>query len=287
MVTQPTQNNEREPSIRLGMNGRFFANNWRPAADEIAFAHQVGFQAIQFAVRDEGLSPAKLGDSFAATAARLADAGLTAVMEIVMAVESNGKNRQGQTAVDVLQANLPAIRALGIYAAHWHFVPAQKMTVTETRQLEEELRPTLRAGVVLAEQVNVRLGIEHNEPDFLLFGTPESCAAALDATPGLHFVWDLNHTEPNVLADFLALASRMSMLHVSDTPLPEVNHHLPVGQGTVDFAHYFTELHQRGFHGPAILEIGGQPKSGGFGRDTDDALIDSLRHINAILPVPD
>ncbi len=285
MITQPTQNSEREPSIRLGMNGRFFANNWRPAADEIAFAHQVGFQAIQFAVRDEGLSPAKLGDSFAATAARLVDANLTAVMEIVAVVGLNGKNRQGQTPIDILQANLPAIHALGIYAAHWHFVPAEKMTVSETRQLEERLRSGLMAGVALVEHANVRLGIEHNEPDFLLFGRPEACAAALDAAPGLHFVWDLNHTKPDALADFLALAPRMSMLHVSDTPLPAVNHHLPVGQGTIDFAHYFTELQERGFHGPAILEIGGQPKSGGFGRDTDAALTDSFQRLNAILSV--
>ena len=143
MITQATQNNQPDPPIHLGMNGRFFANNWRPAAEEFAFARQVGFQAIQFAVRDEGLSPTKLGDSFAATAARLVDANLTAVMEMVVAVESNGKNRQGQTPVDILQANLPAIRALAIDAVHWHFVPAQKMTVSETRQLEERLRPAL------------------------------------------------------------------------------------------------------------------------------------------------
>jgi len=283
MITHPAQSSASRPPIQLGMNGRFFPSNWRPAATEITFAHQVGFQAIQFAVRDEGLSPEKLGDSFATTVARLTEAGLSAVLEMVVIVDSNGKNQQGQTPIDILQANLPAIRALDIHAAHWHLVPARHMTHNEIAQLEETLRPELAAGVALTEGYNLRLGIEHNEPDFLLFGTAAACVAALDATPGLHFVWDINHTEPDVLTDFLALAPRMSMLHVSDTPLPEVNHHLPIGMGTIEFAHYFAEVVRRGFRGPAILEIGGQPKSGGFGRDTNEALRDSFTRINRLL----
>jgi sugar phosphate isomerase/epimerase len=48
----------------------------------------------------------------------------------------------------------------------------------------------------------------------------------------------------------------MSMLHVSDTPLPATNHHLPLGLGNVDIRSC-TALANAGFHGPAILEIGG------------------------------
>jgi L-ribulose-5-phosphate 3-epimerase len=75
----------------------------------------------------------------------------------------------------------------------------------------------------------------------------------------------------------------MSMVHVSDTPLPEVNYHLPLGMGTIDFVDYFIWLVGRGFTGPAVLEIGGLPKSGGYGRDTDEALIDSFNKLSAIL----
>jgi hypothetical protein len=42
------------------------------------------------------------------------------------------------------------------------------------------------------------------------------------------------------------------------------------------------ELFNGGFHGPAILEIGGLPKSGGYGRDTDQALADSLQRLHEI-----
>jgi sugar phosphate isomerase/epimerase len=78
----------------------------------------------------------------------------------------------------------------------------------------------------------------------------------------------------------------MSMLHVSDTPLPAVNHHLPLGMGTIDFAAYAQALYAGGFSGPAILEIGGLPQSGGYGRDTDAALASSLQHLQEALTNP-
>jgi sugar phosphate isomerase/epimerase len=75
----------------------------------------------------------------------------------------------------------------------------------------------------------------------------------------------------------------MSMLHVADTPLPEVNHHLPLGLGAIDFSAYMGALLGRGFAGPAILEIGGLPRSGGYGRDTDAALVESRARLLAAL----
>ena len=56
----------------------------------------------------------------------------------------------------------------------------------------------------------------------------------LEAVPGLHLVWDVNHTVPELVQPLLALAPRFSLVHVSDTPLPDTNHHLPLGRGSVD-----------------------------------------------------
>lgn len=269
--------------VQVGMNGRFFPANWRPARQEIAFAQQAGFQAIQFATRDEPWTEARLDDSFATLHELLQTAALTPVMEIVVFLNAQGRTRHGLTPLAVLEANLPAIRGLHCYAVHWHLAPAELMSAATVAQVERTLLPQFQQAVALAHQYNFRFGIEHNEPDLLLFGTPAACQAMIEDVPGLHFVWDLNHTTAVDLPRFLALAPRMSMLHVSDTPLPEVNYHFPLGQGTVDFAHYFGELRQRGFTGPAILEIGGQPKSGGFGRDTDEALLDSHQRLTTIL----
>ena len=272
-----------QPWVQLGMNGRFFPANWRPARQEIAFARNAGFQAIQFATRDEPWTETRLDDSFAALQELLQAAGLTAVMEIVVFINAQGRTRHGLTPLDVLEANLPAISGLHCYAVHWHLAPAEMMTPAMVTQVERALLPQFHQAVALADDYDFRFGLEHNEPDLLLFGTPLACQMMVDDVPGLHFVWDLNHTTAADLTSFLALAPRMSMLHVSDTPLPAVNYHFPLGQGSVDFAHYFAELQRRGFSGPAILEIGGQPKSGGFGRDTDEALMDSQRRLMDIL----
>ena len=45
-------------NLLIGMNGRFFESNWRPALNELSFAASAGFKAIQFPGKEEGLSEA-------------------------------------------------------------------------------------------------------------------------------------------------------------------------------------------------------------------------------------
>jgi sugar phosphate isomerase/epimerase len=266
-------------NLQIGMNGRFFPANWRPPREEIAFAHQAGFAALQFPGKAEGLRAVHLDDELTTVRQLLQTAGLMAVMEMVIHVDRHGLTATGQTPLAVLQANLPAITTLPCTCVHWHLVLSETIDEAAVRRLEGGLIPQFTEGVALGTQHGFRFGFEHNEPELLLFGSPSACAALLAAVPGLHFVWDFNHTTPQDLPAFLALIPRMSMLHVSDTPLPKVNHHLPLGMGTIDFAAYCQALRAGGFHGPAILEIGGLSKSGGYGRDTDAALQDSRQRL--------
>ena len=266
-------------NLLIGLNGRFFASNWRPALDEIAFAQANGFQALQFRGKEEGLQAEHLGAELAAVAAALRQAGLVAVMEIVVPVNAQGVSSTGHTPLDTLRANLPAIETLGCRCVHWHPVPTRDTSPAAIPAIEHALLEPLGAAADLGVRHGFRFGLEHNSPDLRLFASPQACAAALDAIPALSFVWDFNHTTPEDRDGFKALIPRVSMLHVADTPLPEVNHHLPLGEGSVDLADYCRALRQGGFVGPAILEIGGLPKSGGFGRDTDAALVASLRHL--------
>jgi sugar phosphate isomerase/epimerase len=92
--------------------------------------------------------------------------------------------------------------------------------------------------------------------------------------PSLGLVWDLNHTRPEDRDRFLALRERFTLVHVSDTPLPETNHHLPLGRGNVDYG-VVRDLDDV----PVVLEIGGLPHSGGPGLDTDEALLDSRERL--------
>ncbi|WP_110514154.1 sugar phosphate isomerase/epimerase family protein [Herpetosiphon llansteffanensis] len=270
-------------SLLIGLNGRFFEQNWRPALAEIAFAAANGFASMQFQGKPAGLQAAALGANFASIRQQLQAKQIMAVMEINLQIDAAGCIATGQTPLEVLEANLPAINGLGCEYVHWHLNNQPVLEYAQVAELEIALQAQFAAGVALAQQHGFKFGFEHNDPILRLFTTPQACRQLLDAVPGLGFVWDFNHTLPEDLAGFVALIPRMSMLHISDTPLPEVNCHLPLGMGTIDFAAYCQALAAANFYGPAILEIGGLPKSGGYGRDTDVALIDSLQRLQAAL----
>jgi L-ribulose-5-phosphate 3-epimerase len=269
--------------IRPGMNARLFPSNWRPLRNEVAFAAAAGFSCVQIVAYDGVLDDARLGEPIEAAAERLAEAALEPVLEVVARVQADGRSAAGLSPLDALRAALPPARRLGCRRMHLHAAPTALFPPTTVAAVEDACERQLSEAVALAAD-DVRLGFEHNEPRLRLFAEAARCADALEAVPGLGFVWDLNHSSDESAADFLALAPRMSLLHVSDTPLPAVNAHLPLGRGNVDLAWRLREVARRGYAGPAILEIGGHPSSGGFGRDTDDALLDSLRRLRAILP---
>lgn len=69
-------------TIQVGINGRFFPEQWRPATEEITFLLNNGFRAIQFLGSAEGFSVDKLGAPFPVVAQALQEAGVTAVMEV-------------------------------------------------------------------------------------------------------------------------------------------------------------------------------------------------------------
>lgn len=239
--------------MRVGMVGRFFALNWRPPEREIEFAAQHGFAAVQIRSERAGhiagelrADPARVGEAFAGS-------GVEPVLE--MLVRHEGASR---TIPRTLEANLEAIDGLRARRVHVHPIGSPAF--------EHLLAAELAEAVEIAERHGLIFGVEHNAPGQRLFSDPRP---VLDALPALRLVWDVNHTVPELVAPLLALAPRFSLVHVSDTPLPQTNHHLPLGHGTVDLAAL------RGLDVPLILEIGGLPFSGGYGLDTDDALVDS------------
>jgi aminoacyl-tRNA hydrolase len=277
------QQQARRLPIQIGMNARIFPSNWRPAREEIVFARANGFQSLQFRGPEDGLDAELLGDPLESVAAALRSSRVSASMEIVLAINEQGTTPRGHSLLDALQANLPAISTLPCKYVHLHLVPASGLAREKLGALEIALVPQFRQAVAFAVHHRFPLAFEHNEPGIGLFSRSRSCAALLEAVHELGFVWDFNHTAPEDLQNFLELAPHMTLLHVADTPLPTLNAHLPLGMGSLDIHGYCAALLRRGFHGPAILEIGGVPQSGGFGRDTDEALIDSCRRLRQVV----
>jgi sugar phosphate isomerase/epimerase len=137
------------------------------------------------------------------------------------------------TVAGALRANLQALKALGARRVHVHPVPGAAHI--DARALEVELEAQSEEGCKLAESEGLILGVERNAPEHRLLIEPDTCARLLEAVPALSFVWDLNHTEAEHVEAFQALSHRLSLVHASDTPLPNTNHHLPIGRGNVDF----------------------------------------------------
>jgi L-ribulose-5-phosphate 3-epimerase len=252
----------------VGMLGRFFGRtsggNWRPPAQELAFAAQAGFDTVQVRsdrpgeLEDElGVPPAELG--------RLYDElGVEPVLEMLVRHEG-----EPGTLARALEANLPAIDAAGFLRVHIHPVGPSEAAPLLAAELAEAL--------ALAEDAGLILGVEHNAPGHRLLVGADAVERLLEQVPGLGLIWDINHTPAEEVDRFLALRERMTLVHLSDTPLPETNHHLPLGRGSVDWtvARSFDDV-------PVILEIGGLPHSGGPGLDTDEALLDSLALLKGV-----
>jgi L-ribulose-5-phosphate 3-epimerase len=138
--------------IAVGLNGRFFPNNWRPALQEIEFAGTHGFRCIQFPGRPNGLTEIDLGAPFHVVAKVLRIADLTVVMEIVVRVDAAGYTGEGKTPLDILKANLPAVVALRCTHVHWHLVPSVEMSDAESSALERSLVPQFEVAAALGIQ---------------------------------------------------------------------------------------------------------------------------------------
>jgi L-ribulose-5-phosphate 3-epimerase len=247
------------------MLGRFFGRltggNWRPPAQELAFASSAGFDTVQIRSDRPGEIEDELGVAAEELGALFDDNGLEPVLEMLVRHEG-----EPGTLARALRANLPAIEAIGFLRVHVHPVgPSDAAPL---------LAPDFVEALSFAEDAGLILAVEHNAPGHRLLVDPAEIEALLEAVPGLGFVWDVNHTGADDVERFLGLRERITLVHVSDTPLPETNHHLPLGRGNVDLApvRTFEDV-------PLILEVGGLPHSGGPGFDTDDALRESLARL--------
>jgi L-ribulose-5-phosphate 3-epimerase len=248
------------------MLGRFFPGNWRPPTDEIRFAAENGFAALQIRTDSPGEIARDLRADLGDVGRVFSETGVEPVVEMLLRLNDY------PSIAGALQANVAALADLGCRRVHIHPVPGSPHI--DVPELERGLPKLFREAVELATANGLVLGVEHNSREHRLLVEPESCAALLADVPGLSFVWDLNHADPRVFAQ---LRDRLSLVHASDTPLPTTNHHLPIGLGKIDFSVL------AGIEVPVILEIGGLPASGGPGFDTDEALRRSRQRLVGIV----
>jgi sugar phosphate isomerase/epimerase len=246
------------------MLGRFFPGNWRPPVDEIRFASESGFAALQIRTDAPGEIARDLRADLGEVGRAFAETSVEPVVEMLLRLSDY------PSIAAALEANLAALAELGCRRVHVHPVPGAPNV--DVAALEQDLPRLFSEAVEVANAHGLVLGVEHNSREHRLLVEPDSCTSLLAAVPGLSFVWDLNHADPR---GFASLRDRLSLVHASDTPLPTTNHHLPIGLGNIDFSVLAS------VEVPVILEIGGLPVSGGPGFDSDDALRASQARLRA------
>ena len=101
--------------VQIGMVGRFFPLNWRPPVEEILFAAEHGFAAIQIRSDRAGAIAEYLRADPPEVGAAFESAGVEPVLE--MLVRHEGALGTFERA---LEANLTAIAALGAQRVHIH-----------------------------------------------------------------------------------------------------------------------------------------------------------------------
>ncbi len=265
--------------IRIGFQARLFSGQ-RTAIQEVEFGVKSGFRAIQFRGHVGLAKRTNFGERRElATCLRANDVEPT--MELLIEVGADALTEDRRSPVEVLESNLSIIDELGIKCVHWHLyslIPDD----SDMQALHHLLLDPCFQGTRIAQSHGFVLGIENNPPEGRILYSPSECLEFLDQIPELRLVWDMNHSPSEFHLEFHSLGARTSLLHISDTPLPDLNHHLPIGEGSIDVAQHLRTMVANGFRGPAILEIGGPPGSGSY-RDTDSALAESRSRLESFL----
>ncbi len=124
---------------------------------------------------------------------------------------------------------------------------------------------TYRPVVELAEKYQLPIGIEnmnkmHDDCEVAYLGvTPEELSRVLDAIPSKYFglTLDIAHASllPGGVEPFISkFAGRIVSTHVSDNDLI-LDHHMPVGEGKIDFKAVFKRLLDVDFTGTLNIEL--------------------------------
>ncbi|MBT8361799.1 MAG: sugar phosphate isomerase/epimerase [Desulfobacterales bacterium] len=124
---------------------------------------------------------------------------------------------------------------------------------------------TYKPVVELAEKYELPIGIEnmnkmHEDCEVAYLGvTPEELSRVFDAIPSDYFGLTLDIAHANLLPGgsdpFIdAFSDRIISTHVSDNDLV-LDHHLPVGEGKIDFKQTFKRLIEIDFKGTLNIEL--------------------------------
>ncbi|MBX6772144.1 MAG: sugar phosphate isomerase/epimerase [Chloroflexi bacterium] len=226
----------------------------RDVIQEIRTFRDMGFDFIDLTLEPEGARASKL--DLIAVSGILQETGLRAVGHTPWYLPIGSPfDSVRQAALDELTRCLDAFAQLGISPVNIH--PDPRAPLYDHQWIIWRNTESLRYLAERATERGLQLMVE-NIPG--LFNLPEVLAAVLDAVPSLGWHLDVGHANlgnpTNLTGQLLeTLGRRLLHVHLSDNRGGDLDLHLPLGAGTIDWPWVIRLLKRAGFDGTITLEV--------------------------------
>lgn len=160
-----------------------------------------------------------------------------------------------ECALAEIERDFRIFKALGANKVNVH--PYTWVPLHDTRWIREANIASLRRLYQHAETLGLKLMLENMAPNF---NTPRDLSTVFAAVPGLGFHLDVGHanleTEHNMTVELASLfANRLEHVHFSDNNGGNLDLHLPLGAGKIDWKWIVHILKRVGYDGTITLEV--------------------------------
>lgn len=160
-----------------------------------------------------------------------------------------------EQAIAEIERDMEIFAELGADKVNVH--PYSHVPLHENRWIRETNISTFQRLVAKAEQIGIRFMMENMAP---LFNTPRDLSTIFTAVPGLYFHLDVGHanleTEHNLTVELASLfCERLIHVHFSDNNGGDLDLHLPLGVGKIDWKWIVHILKRVGYDDTITLEV--------------------------------
>lgn len=160
-----------------------------------------------------------------------------------------------KSAIEEIEFDMEIFAELGATKVNVH--PYSAVPLHETRWIREANIEAFQRLVVKAHQLGLKFMMENMPPHF---NTPRDLSEIFAAVPELYFHLDVGHanleTEHNLTVELASLfCERLAHVHFSDNNGGDLDLHLPLGVGKIDWKWIVHILKRVGYDDTITLEV--------------------------------
>jgi sugar phosphate isomerase/epimerase len=229
-------------------------NPMHDVVEEIHTYAQSGFDFIDLTLEPEAAYSATFPIEKVKTALEQTGLGIVGHTAYYLPIASPFPELR-ECALAEMERDFRIFAALGAKKVNVH--PQVWVPLHDSRWIREANIASLRRLYHYAETLGLKLMLENVAPTF---NTPRDLSMVFAAVPGLGFHLDVGHanleTEHNLTVELASLfANRLEHVHFSDNNGGNLDLHLPLGAGKIDWSWIVHILKRVGYDGTITLEV--------------------------------